>query len=702
MEGITFTYPTWLVLVCIAVGIIYGLLHYLGSRQFSDKGPWLKKVLFALRATAVALLSILLLGPLLRYYINIEEEPVLIVALDNSESLKIADDSLALNNLYEQLGAFSENISGNIQIDYLLFGEEVRPVPTLDPDFSDRSTDLSGLLEYINNTYDGRNLAGAVIATDGIYNQGANPIYTGSNHTSPLHFVTLGDTSVRRDLLIRRILHNRLAYLGEKFSIQVDVAATMANGKSSELRIFSIGSNGDRELLHAENIDIDKNDFFYTAEVVLDADNPGLQRYQVTLTSIENEVSTDNNSRDFYVEILDNREKILILGATPHPDLGTIKTLLEGYKNYEVELHTIADWEGDFDEYSLIVLHQIPSSDPSTLSVLENALAEDDPLLFILGTQSNINRFNQAQNLLDITGGGNRQNDATPVVNDKFNPFSFDSELYNRLQSFVPLQSPFGEYALSPAANTLLFQRIGQVDTEMPLLTMGEIENRRIGIIAGEGIWKWRLYEFSSFDQTEATSDLLLKTLQYLSIRDDDRRLRVYSDDNLYSENEVVTFEAEYYNASMQRINEADVSLTISDREGNQYSYNFDRRDDHYILQTGPFNPGDYRYIAEVSAGMEQFRAEGGFTVSPLQLESINLEANHELLRQLAGENNGRVFHQNDSDQLTNLLNQESDFKPIIHSTLRTNLVLNLFWICLSLMLLLFAEWFLRRYFGRY
>jgi hypothetical protein len=703
LEGISFIYPAWLIITCLAAGVLFGLLHYYGSRQFKDQSSWFRGSLFVLRSLAVALIALLLLGPLLRYFTTIEEQPVLVVASDASSSITTASDSLEMVELYNSLDNLSEVNPGRIETEFLLFGEEVRSGRPDETDFQDRSTNISDLLEYINNTYDGRNLAGVVIATDGIYNRGSNPIYTPIQHTAPIHFVALGDTSVRRDLMVRRVLHNRIAYLDDKFSVQVDVAARMANGTSTNLRLFSIDPQGGRQLLHSEEIEIDHSDFFTTSEIVIEAGRPGLNRYTVELDEIEGEFNTENNSRDFFVEVLDTRQQILVLGTTAHPDLGVIKSLLEGYQNYEVDIYNLNNWEGDFEEYDLIVLHQIPSRSPASRTALDQALQSDKSILFVLGAQSDIRAFNNAQDIMEITGGGGgRFNDAVPLVNNDFNPFAFDENLYHRFRSFVPLLSPFGQYDLSAAANTLMYQRIGQVETDMPLLTMGESGGRRYGVLAGEGIWKWRLYEFSSFDGTDATTDLLQKTVQYLSTREDDRRLRVYIDDNLYDESEAVVFEAEYYNASFQRLNDPDVLLSITDQDDNQFSYTFDRSGDHYILNTGPFSPGNYTYEAEVEVGMERFTAEGAFTVRPLQLEALNLEANHGLLRQIANEQGGRVFYPAQFEELQSLLAGDQDFRPVVHSTLRTNLVLNLFWICLALLLLLFTEWFLRRYFGSY
>ena len=67
-----------------------------------------------------------------------------------------------------------------------------RPAPRL------VATDLDGLLTGIKEGYDGRNLAGVVLVSDGIVNQGRSPVYSEFNF--PIYGVAVGDTVPKKDL----------------------------------------------------------------------------------------------------------------------------------------------------------------------------------------------------------------------------------------------------------------------------------------------------------------------------------------------------------------------------------------------------------------------------------------------------------------------------------------------------------------------
>ncbi len=48
-----------------------------------------------------------------------------------------------------------------------------------------------------------------------------------------------------------------------------------------------------------------------------------------------------------------------------------------------------------------------------------------------------------------------------------------------------------------------------QVDTQFPLILMGETNDIRTCMIAGEGIWKWQLYDQLQNGSKEITHELL-------------------------------------------------------------------------------------------------------------------------------------------------------------------------------------------------
>ena len=55
------------------------------------------------------------------------------------------------------------------------------------------------------------------------------------------------------------------------------------------------------------------------------------------------------------------------------------------------------------------------------------------------------------------------------------------------------LSTVFGEYSLSASSDVLAFQKIGILETNKPLIVLDETTERKIAIVYGEGIWRWKL-----------------------------------------------------------------------------------------------------------------------------------------------------------------------------------------------------------------
>ena len=84
----------------------------------------------------------------------------------------------------------------------------------------------------------------------------------------------------------------------------------------------------------------------------------------------------------------------------------------------------------------------------------------------------------------------------------------------------------------------VLNQRIGKVNTESPLLFFTEDGGTKIGFLLGEGIWKWKLEEAKNENAYPLVAELISKTVQYLSVKDDKRKFKVYASKNTFEENE--------------------------------------------------------------------------------------------------------------------------------------------------------------------
>jgi hypothetical protein len=241
---------------------------------------------------------------------------------------------------------------------------------------------------------------------------------------------------------------------------------------------------------------IEKTNYFLTKNLVSYTDKPGIYKYKVQCSAIKGENNQFNNSKEFFVEVLDARKKVLILAHSPHPDISAIKESLESNKNYEVKIKYPKDPLDKLEELSLVVFHQLPNTSTDLTGILSRLDAMKISRIFIIGQQTEISIFNQKQNLVKITGNNRNSNESQAIYSDLFNSFTLLPSTLINLNRYPPLTAPFGNYQLESNANVLLYQRIGKVDTKFPLWVFGENGGIKTLVICGEGIWKWKLNDY--------------------------------------------------------------------------------------------------------------------------------------------------------------------------------------------------------------
>lgn len=687
-------YPGWFVILCILLGLLYaGVLYYKNRKE--DFNPLVTKSLAVFRFLAITIISFLLLTPMLKSLFRNYEKPLVILAQDNSASLVIGGDSVFYTGDYAK--RFNE-LASRLEKDYTVrtyhFGDKVNE--GLDFSYNSKQTDISALFDEIITRYSNRNVGALLLATDGLYNKGINPVYSSERIKFPVYTLALGDTSVRKDLFLRRVNFNRIAFKGNMFPIEVVVGANMCQGQSSVLTVSSGGTT-----LFSQNLSFTSNRSTETIQVLLTAEKQGLQRYRVSVRPLDGEISLINNTQDIFVDVLDTKQKILILSAAPHPDIAALKEAIESNFTNEVTQIVFSQFAGNISEYSLLILHQLPGGNQNISRIITEANQKEIPVLFILGAQSNLAQFNALNTGLQVITDNEIYNESLPALNKEFSLFTISDEIRKAVDGFPPLVSPFGEIKTQMSATTLFYQQIGSLVTGYPLVMFNQTLTSKTGVIAGEGIWRWRIINFQKNSNHNAFNELFSKMVQFLSIKADRSQFRVTGKNN-FMENEPVRFDAEVYNQSYELINDPEVGITIKSSSGTSYPFIFGKTANAYQLNAGVLPIDNYTYEAQVRVGEKLLSYRGEFTVSPLNIEALNTIADHNMLFRLASRHNGQVILPDQMEQFAEMLQARDDIRTIVYTEKRFSEFINIFWVLLVVLALLSAEWFIRKRSGSY
>lgn len=681
------------------LGLGYAMLLYYRDTTFKESAPGLHRWLGLLRMLSIALLSMLLLSPLLRSILTDTKKPVIVLAQDQSESIGLELSGEKLELYKKDWQGLKDALANQYEVHEMAIGDAARE--GVDFKFEDKISNLSEAVQAIYDAYGTQNLGAVVLASDGIYNEGSNPAYTSTPISAPIYTIALGDTVPKKDLLIKRVFHNKIAYLGDKFTMQIDLGATNCAGTQSVITVSKV--NGDQvKLLQSIPVSVDKNDFFVTKEVVLEADQAGVAQYLIRVAGVPGEASEINNKKEVYMDVLDARQKILMLANSPNPDLSALRQTLEVNKNHQVFLNYITDSGIDVSKYDFVILHNLPSQSNDIAGIMRVLNEKRIPRLFVAGLQTGFSNLAKEQGLVHIQNVTNQTDDVQGKVSAQFSAFIMDPKVVEELPRFNPVTCSFGSFNATAQAQVILWKRIGQIDTDQPLLVVGETNGVKTGVFLGEGLWKWRLFDYMQHNNHDIFDELLGKTVQYLSLKEDKRKFRVNLDKSIFNENEAVGLGAELYNDNYELTNEPDVSIVIRDSKGKDYNFTFNKLGKAYNLNAGILPTGNYTFSAITTFNGQKQEVEGRFSVRPIELERFETIANHGVLRQLSVQNGGELIFGNQLSTLAEKIKSNQTVKPVIYQTTKTNPLINLKWIFAILLALLSMEWFLRRYYGSY
>jgi hypothetical protein len=684
------TFSAWWLPACLALGLFYAWFFY---RRQDHLNPLAKYLLTAFRIISVTVIALLLLSPLLKTVATHPQKPLILIAQDNSSSIKLFQPSgFDPVKFVARLADVKNALGDDYDVREFSFSNQLKD--GLSSKFNGTQTDISAVFKGLTDRFGGQNIGALILATDGIYNKGSSPQYEAADLKTSIYTIALGDTVPKRDLLIGNVDYNKTAFLGDDFEVEVLTEAYQSKGGNIRMNVSEDGTP-----VASQTLAITDNNFHKEVPLKLHADKKGIHKFTINLQPIANEISTANNTETIYVEVLDVKQKILLLYNGPNPDISAIKQSLETNRNYEIKTSLINDADlTKLSNYSLVILYQLPAQGSVFPSSLQSQLVKlKMPVWYIIGTQSDISQVNRLQKITQINAGRADMQEVFASTVADFSAFTLSDSTRRELAVLPPLMAPFGNYSAPPAQSVLLKQKVGSVETSYPLLAFAEDAGTRIAVLTAEGIWKWRLAEYADKGNYSAVDELLSQSVQYLTAKGDRSRFRVYPAKNIFDESDDVLLNGELYNEALELVNTPDVKIDLKGKLGKTYSFIFTRNGQSYQLNAGALPPDEYTYQAVAKLGDKTFTANGVFAVKAINAESRQSAADHQLLYTLAKENSGQMLMPSQIGQLADLIRKNENIKTIVYDDEAYRDLVDEKWVFALILILLSAEWYLRK-----
>lgn len=523
-----------------------------------------------------------------------------------------------------------------------------------------------------------------VILTDGNQTSGNDYVYS-FNPNNKVFPVVLGDTTTFLDLKINQLNVNKYAFHKNKFPVEVFL---QYSGNKSVTADFSISQGN--SVLSKQSISFSPSKKSQVLNVLLPANNIGVQVFKASITSKEQEKNTYNNIKNFAVEVIDQKSEVAIVSAINHPDIGALKRSIETNLQRKVTIVN-PNKISSLQDYNILVLYQPTSEFKSVFEANKNANLNT---WIITGTNTDFNFLNQMQNSLQFKMSSQKE-DYLADFSTQFNLFAIDNIGFENLP---PLQNSFGTVTAKENVDVLLSSRIRNVNTGSPLLAYAENQGKRSAFLLGENIWKWRLQSHidnQSFDKFDVFVD---KTIQFLASNNTKKSL-VVNHESFYNSGEAIEINAQYFNKNYEFDENAKLTISLTNKATKQTkNYDLLKSTNSYKVNLDGLSAGIYSFKVVESKSKATYLSS--FEVLDFDIEKQFVNPDLNKLMQLASQTNGKVFHPNQVDDLVKSLLENEDYKAVQKAITKKTPLIDWIWLLILIAISLAAEWFIRKYHG--
>ncbi len=402
----------------LAIALLLGasFAWFGGNYWFDGSRPkWtLKSLLLGLRLLAVYALVLLLSQPTYRRNLSDKVRPNVVIMVDNSESMAIADPKLPANRarIEAQAAGVSAGEAGKMtrlerinaalnqskaltalskKYNVHLYGFASKPEAiALPSDLKKRaayqfnvapdvktgdSTQIGTALQRPLDDLAGQPIAGALVLSDGGSNLGSDPITAADNARQSRMAVSamgFGDPTKTKDVALLSVLADNVVRTNNTVSV---FAALSHRGYRGKTVTVTLQRNG--EVIGRETVKLGADEQKQEIKFNYVPTRAGKFYYAVSVTGLPGEVTLANNKRTFSQVVISKKLKVLYVENEPRYEYRYLNKAILRDKSLDfaclllnaaelsegnLEIHQFPQTDKELFQYDIVVLGDVPRS----------------------------------------------------------------------------------------------------------------------------------------------------------------------------------------------------------------------------------------------------------------------------------------------------------------------------------------------------
>lgn len=633
-----------------------------------------------LRFTTIFGILVLLINPIISSHSLEIIKPPLPIVVDNSSSIVALNANKIAVAVYKEIIS-NKDLQDKFDVQSYQFDTEFRQSEQFD--FKGKQTNLDAIAKDLKIVYRNSSFP-TVLITDGNQTSGNDYVYSfdAENKVFP---IILGDTTTVFDLKINQLNVNKYAFYKNKFPVEIFVQ--YSGNKNTKAKFSILQGNS---VLSTQQITFSSSKKSAVIQMLLPAEKIGLQVFKAQITSNEKEKNRYNNTKNFAVDVIDQKTNIALISSINHPDIGALKRAIEANAQRKVTVLK-PNQINTLENYNVLIFYQ---PDNNFKTVFERAKSAAINTFIVSGTTTDFSFLNQQQNNLIFKMSGQKE-DYTPEFNSEFNVFAAENIGF---ENYPPLQNSFGSVTTNGNVSVLLSSKIRNIPTQMPLLAFIENKGKRSAFLLGENIWKWRLQNYLNHQSFEKFDGFADKIIQFLASNATKKAL-VVAHDNFYNSGEAIVITAQYFNKNYEFDEKARLTIAIVNSKTKQTkNYDLLKGNNSYKVNLDGLSAGSYTFsVKELNS---KTKYSGSFEILDFDIEKQFVNPDIEKLTQLASATNGKVYYPNQTDLLIQSLLKNEAYKSVQKSSVTKTPLIDWIGLLILISVALTTEWFVRKYNG--
>lgn len=670
---------TTILLIILSLFVAGGLSFYQYLYNAKNKSK-VNLFLAFLRFASIFLILLLLINPIItKNTLEIVKTPLAIV-VDNSSSVTFLNSKEKALELYKKISS-NPSIQDKFDVQSYQFDTDFEPSSTFN--FKGKQTNLEVIAKNLRSI--NRNVIfPTVIITDGNQTSGNDYVYS-FDAANKVYPVILGDTTKLFDLKITQLNVNKYAFYKNKFPVEVFLQYSGTKTVSADFNITQGNS-----IISKQSILFSPSKKTTILNLLLPANKVGLQVFKANITSREKEKNTFNNTKNFAVEVIDQKTNIAIVSAINHPDIAAFKRAIETNAQRKVIVVKPNDIKS-LQDYNVLIFYQ-PNGEFK--SVFDNAKLAGINTFIVTGNNTDFNFLNQNQSSLSFKMSGQKE-DYMSSFNSQFNLFAIDNIGF---ENFPPLQNPFGNVTSNGNVSVLLSSKIRNIETNAPLLAFTENQGKRTAFLLGENSWKWRLQSHID-NQSFAKYDIFIdKIIQFLA-SNNSKKSMVVEHESFYNSGEAIEISAQYFNKNYEFDEKARLTIAVTNTKTKQTkNYDLLKGNNSYTVNLDGLSAGSYNFSVKELNSKTTYSSH--FEILDFDIEKQFVNPDVEKLSQLALQTQGKEYYPDQVAILIKSLSDNEEYKSIQKNNVTKTPLIDWVWLLVLISILLATEWFVRKYNG--